>query len=178
MQVAFSIVLVVTAGLFVRALERAGAVNLEYDSRGIEIAALELGMANYTAATRPQFFRDVMARVRQSPEVESATLARVLPGGFEGIGIGATVPGVTQERMGDFEADWNIVDTGYFATLRMPIVAGRDFTDNDREGTQPVVIVDEAAAKFFWPGKDPIGQQILQHIGGEGTAVASRSSCR
>jgi predicted permease len=109
----------------------------------------------------------VIARVRQSPEVESATLARVLPGGFEGVGIGATVPGVTQERMWDFEADWNVVDTGYFTTLRIPIVAGRDFTDNDREGTQPVVIVDEAAAKFFWPGKDPIGQQILQHIGGE-----------
>jgi predicted permease len=166
-QVAFSIVLVVTAGLFVRALERAGAVNPGFDSRGIEIAAVNTGMANYTAATTPRLFSDVIARVRQHPEVESATLSRVLPGGFEGIGIGATVPGVTQERMWDFEADWNIVDTGYFTTLRIPIVAGRDFTDNDREGTQPVVIVDEAAAKFFWPGKDPIGQQILQHIGGE-----------
>jgi predicted permease len=166
-QVAFSIVLVVTAGLFVRALERAGSVNPGFDARGIEIAALDLGMANYTGATSAPFYRDLIARVRQSPEVESATLARVLPGGFEVMGIGATVPGVSQERMWDFEADWNIVDTRYFGTLRIPLIAGRDFTDNDREGTQPVVIVDEAAAKFFWPGKDPIGQQVLQHVGGQ-----------
>jgi len=165
-QVAFSIVLVVTAGLFVRALVRAGAVNPGYDSRGVEIAALDLGIAGHARPTRLAFYRDLMARVRQSPDVESATLARVLPGGFEGIGIGATVPGVTQEQMWDFEADWNIVDSGYFSTLRIPLVAGRDFNDGDREGTQPVVIVDEAAANFFWPGKDPIGQQILQHIGG------------
>jgi predicted permease len=166
-QIAFSIVLVATAGLFVRALERAGAVNPGFDSRGIEIAALDAGMANYTPSATAALYRDLIARVRQSSEVESATLARVLPGGFEGIGIGATIPGVTQERMWDFEADWNIVDTGYFSTLRIPLVAGRDFTGNDREGTQPVVIVGEAAAKFFWPGKDPIGQQILQHIGGQ-----------
>ena len=102
-QVAFSIVLVVTAGLFVRALVRAGAVNPGYDSRGVEIAALDLGIAGHARPTRLAFYRDLMARVRQSPDVESATLARVLPGGFEGIGIGATVPGVTQEQMWDFE---------------------------------------------------------------------------
>jgi ABC-type antimicrobial peptide transport system permease subunit len=47
------------------------------------------------------------------------------------------------------------------------LIAGRDFTDRDLESTQPVAIVGEAAAKFFWPGKDPIGQQILQHVGGQ-----------
>ena len=134
---------------------------------GLERVHGQFVTTNYFSVTRRETGGRPAVRPRRQRAAESATLARVLPGGFEGIGIGATVPGVTREQMFDFEPDWNVVDAGYFTTLRIPIVAGRDFTDNDREGTQPVVIVDEAAAKFFWPGKDPIGQQILQHIGGE-----------
>jgi predicted permease len=166
-QVAFSIVLVVTAGLFVRALERAGSINPGFDARGVELASIDLGIANYTDAARVRFARDAIARVRQAPDIQSATIARVLPGGFETMGIGVTVPGAPPDWVQQFEPDWNIVEPGYFSTLRIPLLAGRDFTGGDREDTQPVAIVGEAAAKFFWPGKDPIGQQILQHVGGQ-----------
>ena len=90
--------------------------------------------------------------------------------------VGVTVPGPNWVEQ--FEPDWNIVEPGYFATLRIPLIAGRDSTDSDREGTQPVAIVGEAAAKFFWPGKDPIGQQILQHVGGRNGLPEERSRSR
>jgi predicted permease len=59
--------------------------------------------------------------------------------------------------------DWNIVEPGYFATLRTPIYAGRDFTTGDRDGTPPVAIVSEAAARQFWPGQDAIGKYVVQY---------------
>ena len=55
-----------------------------------------------------------------------------------------------------------MVEPGYFATLRTPIVAGRDFTTADRNGTQPVAIVSEAAARQFWPAQDAVGKYLLQ----------------
>jgi putative ABC transport system permease protein len=166
-QIAGSVVLVVTAGLFVRALERAGTVNPGYDARGVELASIDLSMANYSEAAGLRFARELAARVRQLPNVESATISRNVPGGFETMGVGITVPGVREGWIDEFEPEWNVVEPGYFATLRMQIVAGRDFTEADRQGTQPVLIVGEAAARYFWPGKDPIGQQVLQHVGGQ-----------
>jgi predicted permease len=58
--------------------------------------------------------------------------------------------------------DWNVVEPGYFAALRTPIVAGRDFTTADRNGTQPVAIVSEAAARQFWPAQDAVGRYLSQ----------------
>jgi hypothetical protein len=58
--------------------------------------------------------------------------------------------------------EWNAVEPGYFATLRTPIVAGRDFTGDDRDGMPLVVIVSESAARQFWPGHSAVGQYLLQ----------------
>jgi len=163
-QVAFSLMLVVGAGLFVRALERAGAIDPGFDPRGVELASVDLSMAGYTDTTGPRFARELLERVRQLPEVQAATLAKVLPGGFEGIGIGVTVPGAPQNWQRAFRPDWNIVEPGYFATLRIPLVAGRDFNADDRAGMQSVAIVGEAAARYFWPGQNPIGKTMLRHV--------------
>ena len=73
--------------------------------------------------------------------------------------------------------DWNVVEPGYFATLRTPIVAGRDFTIADREGTQPVAIVSEAAARQFWPGEDAIGKYLLQPTWGPQGRPTRRGRC-
>ena len=99
-------------------------------------------------------------RVRQTPAVESASLARVPPGGFEGIGLGGVAPGDQPGTTEMFSPAWNIVDTGYFATLRIPIVAGRDFASTDTAGAPPVVIVSETLARRFWPGQPAIGKPL------------------
>ena len=162
-QVAFSILLVVVAGLFVRALQAAGSGDPGFDPHGVELASLDLSLAGYTEATGRRFVVDLVDRVRALPEVQSASLAVVLPGGFETHRRAVTVPGVTPpDGQRAFGVDWNVVAPGYFATLRIALAAGRDFTDRDREGTQLVAIVGEGTARQFWPGQDPVGKYLVQ----------------
>jgi predicted permease len=125
---------------------------------------LGLAVAGYNEATIPAVARTLVERVRALPRVEHATMAVALPGGFESISLGGlAVTGVQPPRGARlFQADCNVVEPGYFATMRMPLVAGRDFNETDRQGTQPVAIIGEGAARRFWPGRDPIGQVIFQ----------------
>jgi putative ABC transport system permease protein len=166
-QVAFSLLLVVVAGLFVRALQQAGSMNPGFDPHGVELASLDLSMAGYTDTTGARFARDLIDRVRQLPAVEAATIARVLPGGFEGIGLGGvTAPGEALPADPLFVPAWNIVEPGYFATLRIPLVAGRDFSATDLAGAQPVAIVGEGVARRFWPGQGAVGNYLAKQVYG------------
>jgi predicted permease len=174
-QVAVSILLVVVAGLFVRALQAAGSVNPGFDPHGVELASLDLSIAGYTNTTGPGFASDLADRVRALPSVQSASVALVLPGGFETQRRLLTVPGVEPpngERF--FGVDWNVVEPRYFATLRIPIVSGRDFAAADREGTQAVAIVGEGTARQFWPGEDAVGKFIVETTVGPGRQVTGR----
>jgi predicted permease len=163
-QVAFSILLVVTAGLLVRAFDRVVSVDPGFDPRGVDVATIDLSMAGYTSSTGPIFARQLLERVRALPGVERATLANRAPGpggmSFGGLSVPGGSPPPGQPY---FFANWTLVDSGYFATLRVPLVAGRDFTSDDRAGAQPVAIVGEAAARRLWPGKDAVGQTLLVH---------------
>ncbi len=161
-QVALSVVLVVVAGLFTRALQRIGASDPGFDPRGVELATLDLTLGGYNDTTGPAFARQVLQRVRALSGLQTSTIAAVLPGGFERIGLGGLgAPGVTVGSERFSSADWNIVEPGYFATIRMPLIAGRDFNEQDRKGTLPVAIVGEGVAKRFFAGANPIGQQII-----------------
>ncbi|HEV3057925.1 MAG TPA: ABC transporter permease [Vicinamibacterales bacterium] len=175
-QVGLSVVLITVAGLFVRALERAGSTDPGFDSHGVELASLNLSQAGYTDASGRQFARDLVDRVRALPDVKRASLALSLPGGFEVQRRALTVPGATPPNgQRFFGVDWNVVEPGYFATLGLPIVAGRDFNANDREGSEPVAIAGEEAAQEFWPGRDPLGQSIVQPtIGPHGQTTSTR----
>jgi predicted permease len=174
-QVAVSILLVVVAGLFVRALQAAGSENPGFDPRGVELASLDLSLAGYTSTTGPGFASDLADRVRALPNVQSASIALVLPGGFETHRRSLTVPGVEPpngERF--FGVDWNVVEPRYFATLRIPIVSGRDFAAADREGTQAVAIVGEGTARQFGPGEDAVGKFIVETTAGPGGQAPGR----
>jgi putative ABC transport system permease protein len=174
-QVAVSILLVVVAGLFVRALQAAGSVNPGFDPRGVELASLDLSLAGYTSTTGPGFARDLADRVRTLPDVQSASIALVLPGGFETQRRSLRVPGVEPpngERL--FGVDWNVIEPRYFTTLRIPMVSGRDFAAADREGTQAVAIVGEGTARQFWPGDDAVGKFIVQTTVGPGGQITGR----
>jgi hypothetical protein len=92
-----------------------------------------------------------------------ASLARVPPGGLEGIGMGGIAAGDRPDAP-EFSPGWNIVDTGYFATLQIPIVQGRDFTAVDRAGAPSVVIVSVTIARRLWSGQDAIGKPLILAI--------------
>ena len=163
-QVALTIVLVTGAGLFGRALHRASVADFGYDARGVEVAELDFSLAGYTQASAPAAATALLDRVRTIPGVQHATMAAVIPGGrrlrFGRLGH----PAAGAEGRGSFvEADHNAVAPGYFATLGVPLVAGRDFNDSDGPTAPRVVIVSEDAARRFWPGQGPLGQVLLLH---------------
>ena len=91
-QVALSVVLTIAAGLFVRALHRAGSIDPGFDSHGVELMSIDLTPAGYTDATGPRFAGDLIDRVRRLPGVQTATIASSLPGGFEVWREGLRVP--------------------------------------------------------------------------------------
>ena len=158
-QVAFSVVLVVAAGLFVRALQRAGTIDAGFDPRGVELASLDLSLGGYDATTGPRFARELVGRVRAIPGVRSATLAAMLPLGMGGMGVAdITLPG-SRELI---DADWNVVEPGSFETLRTPLVAGRDFDENDRANAPWVAIVNETMARRSWPNQNAIGKTLRE----------------
>ena len=168
-QVAFSILLVICAGLLGRALERVTVTERGFDPRGVELASIDLSLAGYTAATGRAFAQTLRDRVRELPGVQAATLADSAPrpGVMRNMfGDGLSVPGVTPPNgQPFFNASWTIVEPGYFSTLRIPLVSGRDFSGADRAGEPPVVIVPESTAKRLWPGQDAVGKHLIWQTG-------------
>jgi len=163
-QVAFSLLLVITAGLFVRALENRSSIDHGLDPTGVDTASIDLSMAGYTEASGLQFSSDLIERVRALPGVVSATIADRAPGGGAPMLGAVSVPGVSPPPGSThFALKWNLVAPGYFRTLGIPILDGRDFTDGDRAGAEPVVILSRRAIERFWPGRSGVGQFIIVH---------------
>lgn len=165
-QVAASVLLVMLAALFVRGLQAAAAVDRGFDPRGVDVASIDLSTAGYTAESGPVFARELIGRVRALPGMAAATLADRAPDARLMINGRLLAPGVPPpDGEAAFPVGVSAVDAGYFATLRIPLLAGRDFTDVDTAGAQPVAIVAEDTARRLWPGEDPIGKYIVWHRG-------------
>jgi predicted permease len=160
-QIAGSVFLIVVAGLFARALQRASTINPGFDSTNVEVVGLDLSLARHTDKTGPAFLRQIVERTAAMPGVQSATAAIDLPldGGRFGLGV-VWAAGKTEKEA--VELDWNVVEPGYFKTLRTPLVRGRDFEPGDIQGRPDVAIVNEAAAAKLWPGQDPIGRRLVR----------------
>ncbi|HVR28143.1 MAG TPA: ABC transporter permease [Thermoanaerobaculia bacterium] len=156
-QVVLSFVVLVTASLFLRALERAVTLDPGFETAGVELTTLEPELAGMRADDIRNFFAEARERIAALPGVEAVALtsrvplslgARLFPNPLE-IQIAGWEPPPGQEG---FLIEHAIVSSGYFDTLRIPIVAGRGFGRSDREGAAPVVIVDVAFADRFFPG--------------------------
>jgi predicted permease len=177
-QIACSVLLVVLATFFVRVLRHAGGADPGFEARGVDVATLEAPGFSRPEARAVDQWRAVLERVRQSPQVERATLARVPPGGLEGIGLGEVEPADAAGPSPRFRPGWNVVDAGYFATLRMPLIDGRDVATTDTATSPLVVVVSEALARRFWSGQSAIGRPLRLSVfdptrGGDGQRVAT-----
>jgi predicted permease len=169
-QIAFSILLVVAAGLLTRALTRATALDQGFDIHGVELASLDLSMAGYTSETGAAFARELLDRVRQVPGVQSAVLVDSPPDRSLRTAMmidqGMEVPGVQPphgQRYLSFS--WINSEPGLFNLLGLPLVAGRDFAVTDTASSRRVVIVSAKTAQRLWPGQDPIGKSMQWHAG-------------
>ena len=154
-QVAMSLLLVVTAGLFMRALGRASAIDPGFDASNVDVVMLDLSLAQFDETSGPVFGKDLVDRARTRPGVESAALVTDLPldGGRMGFG-GIRTPGLRRGDSEAVDADWNVVSPGYFRTLDLGLVRGRDFSDADTTGAPRVAIVNEAMARLVWGTAD------------------------
>ena len=162
-QVALSMVLLVTGGLFLRTLERSRRLDPGFDPAGVYVTRLDLSLLARSEAEGRVFYERLLERVAAAPGVSSASLARSLP---LGLGFGSLTTGVKLGRTGEPEdghpVDLTPVSPGYFATLRIPLVAGRDFGTTDDARATRVAVVSEAFARRFWPGGEAVGEVVRQ----------------
>jgi predicted permease len=160
-QIALSLLLVLTAGLFLRALGHAATLNPGFESANVDVFMFDLSLARYTDATGPGFTKTLIARTLAQPGVTSAAMVADLPldGGRMGFGSIRT-PGLRRGDSEAIDADWNVVSPGYFKTLDLPLLRGRDFTDGDVAGAPGVAIVNEAMARTIWNTPDAVGRTI------------------
>ncbi len=151
-QITLSVVLVTGAVIFVRAVQSAASFDPGFDS-AIRYARRDRSRAGrIQRAAGRQFIGEVLERVRQIPGVERASAAAVLPtGGAVRFGFLSQVGGAGAASY--LDALWNAVEPGYFSTLRIPLLAGRDFDEGDRPELRPVIVVSETAARQYWPGQ-------------------------
>jgi predicted permease len=162
-QVAFSSMLVVIAALLAQALHRMGTTNQSFDPHGVEQTTVDLSAAGYANATGAAFARDLVDRLRAVPGVEAATLSQWMPG-RGGTDVNVTVPGVAPpDGASSFTSTWNAVESDFFRTLHVSLLAGRDFTSADALDREPVTIVSDTTARYLWPGQDAIGRYITWH---------------
>ena len=161
-QVAMALVLLVGAGLLLKSLTRMGRVDTGFDPNGVMTATVQLPENQYNNEEKQvAFYRAVNEKLAALPGVSSAAVVEALPfTGFdpsssfsiEGRPLGPGDPGP--------HSMLNWVTPGYFEAMRIPLQKGRCFTDQDRLGTQPVVVIDENLARQYWPNQDPVGQRL------------------
>jgi predicted permease len=160
-QLAGSLVLLIVAGLFVRSLGRAEAMNPGFDPHGVLDLTMNPSEVGYTKAQTKEFYKNLLRRVRATPGVESATLAFDVPFSYYHENASVYIEGhVLAPGKQAPQIFFNRITPGYFSTLRVPILRGRSFTDADDETAPQVAVINQAMAAQFWPGENPLGKRF------------------
>lgn len=161
-QVSLSLLLVVAAGLFLRSLDNLSSLPLGFDPSQVVSASINPRFGGYQPADLPALYRRVIARVESIPGVQSAAIAvhGVMTSG-RSIGGGYVVSGY-QTRPGEtIRLQVNTVTPAFLRTVGIEIVAGRDFADRDIGAS--VAVINEAMARRYFDGRDPVGQRFGQN---------------
>ena len=162
-QVALSFVLLVGAGLFIRTLMHAYAVDLGYDVDRMLIANLALS-DEYSAESGTALYDDLLNRVNNLPGVLSAGAARVtvLSGTARTVGVSVDGQPIKDDRSNAIPVRANTVSRGYLDTMGIQVIRGRQFEVTDVVSSPRVVIISQALGERLWPGADPIGRVLVE----------------
>lgn len=174
LQVALSLLVLVSAGLCVRSLRNLRQLEPGFEPSRVVLMSLDLGLNNYSRPQAREFYVRLIERVRTLPGIEAASLALTTP-------LSGSAPGMSVERVEGYQpgpgerpvGDFNIVAGDYFRAVGVPIRQGRDFSAADSAKGPAVVVVNEAFARRYWPGQDAVGKRLWQHgpDGGVATEV-------
>ena len=161
-QLALSLTLLMAAGLLTRSLIALQHVNPGFDGDHLLTAQFRLPAGKYDTPEKiATMFERTTAELRALPGVEGAALVRASPLSGNGEQYPATIEGRPPVKPGDQpQVQVNSTTPGYLATMRIPLLAGRDFTASDRLGALPVTIVNRAFADATWPGQSAIGKRV------------------
>lgn len=161
-EIALSLVLLVGAGLLLRSLWKVLSVNPGFDPQNVVTCSISLPRTRYTdPRLQGEFYRRTLEAVRILPGVESAGFATSMPfSGSRGTSSFSIDGAPANPNAAGPEADRHQVSPGYFHTMGIPLRAGRDFSDTDNILQPQVVIINEEAARRFWPSQDPVGKRM------------------
>jgi len=161
MQVSLSFVLLVGAGLLLQSLQKIRNTSPGFSTRDVLDTAVSLVSAGYDGPRAQSFQDELLLRVKALPGVESAAFARMTPlsyGSYSSTPIAVDGYQLLPEEQPTVE--YNEVGPGYFATIGIPLLSGREFTRADDEKAAPVAIVNETMATRYWRGRNPIGERV------------------
>jgi len=161
-QIASSVVLLSTAGLFLRSLQRSLNIDPGFRAEGVVTGSVSLGVHGYDRDAAEQFYRQLLSSLRARPEIAAAATANDAP-------LSGYMDSEDTEPVGhpdkNFNAQWAVADSGFIELLETPLVAGRFFTSQDRRESAPVAIINLKLAQKLWPNDPPpsiIGRRILR----------------
>jgi predicted permease len=169
-QMAVTLLLLVVAGLFIRALRTMESLHPGWRAAGVYAVSLDLELTGTSTQRGREFYDDLLARVTRLPGVEAAGLARKLPlAGRSSFGdVNAAGVDAPAGRSG-FDAFLNRVSPGYFRTLDIPLLQGRDIEPADLNGAPLVAVINRTMAGRLWPGEPAVGKRFYTGAVGQGT---------
>ena len=161
-EVAFSLMLLVGAGLMLRSFQMLHDVKPGFDTHGVLTMNAQVSETQFPQPDQQhRFFEQVLDRIRSLPGVEAAGVIDNIPlnnnGSHQPIAIeGRPVVPMAEQP----EVDVRAISAGYLKSMRIPVLRGRDFTEADISGRPAVVLISESMAKAFWPGEDALGKRL------------------
>jgi hypothetical protein len=168
-QIALSLVVIIAAGLCVRTLRNLQHVDPGFETRDGFLMQFKLRTAGYTEARSRAFYGELTERIRGLPGVRGVSLADTMPPSWVW-SADVEAEGATRrpaERL--LHVGKNVIGTGYFETMGIRLLAGRDFSALDVAGAAPVAIVNESMARKLWPDDQPSGRRFRWNGGGYGS---------
>jgi len=160
-EISVCLVLLLGAGLMARALGRAQTVDPGFDMKHVLALSMDLNLHGYDNERTAEFHRHLIEQLQALPGVKAVSVASLAPLG----GVSRAAPVTAAGSNGPVGASetsvgyW-VVSPNYFGTLSIPIVQGRSFGLRDTGQGTPVAIINEAMARQFWPGQDPVGKRL------------------
>lgn len=161
LQVSLSFILLVGAALLLESLDKIRNTSPGFTTTSVVTTGVSLVAAGYDIPRAKTFQDELIDRVNSLPGVQSAAFARVTPLGYATysstpIAVDGYQPSLEEQP----SVDYNQVGPGYFATLGIPLVSGREFTRTDDEKAPPVAVVNQTMAERYWAGEDPVGRRL------------------
>ncbi len=161
-EVAVSFILLIGAGLLINSFLHLRNLDPGFRADHLLTMKVDLSELRYPDGERRSvFFDEVLRRIRALPGVQSVAVAGNLPFTYNGDSMSIAVEGIPDPPPGQWpDVIYRAIGPGYFSTMGIPMIRGRDFTDQDKADSKNVVVISEKTAQHYWPGEDPIGKRL------------------